>query len=294
MRFRIYLATAFWAMTFDFALATDVKHENEDRHVINTLLTIKDEEQNTGNPALLQNVTFKIVGSQNISVSYEKGSRLSKTPGPRTLYRQTMRRSSRGRRGARIENDIEKGERLQRETSTMSRRAESDRRTRKGSERNAGKGSGNMGQPSAGKGGKGSKDGSKDSSKGMGVGKGMGAGMGKGSQKSMGKGSKKGKGKGTTGNTLWHVVQEERDLGMFNSLASSGTLFDEEVLRNPRLSTVFAPTNNAFDEMDKELLDRLVLPEWILHRRYLLNAHATDNVLYAADLTVGRIIPTLL
>lgn len=120
---------------------------------------------------------------------------------------------------------------------------------------------------------------------GMGTGGPTGGG-GKGSPKSSGSmmKSKSGKGREAPNCDLYAVMQGDQDLTYFLSLAKS-TEFAREVLQGILLSTVFAPTNAAFNRLNQTLLEQLNQREWILHRRAFLDAHASPRLLFSEDFT---------
>ncbi|XP_027016429.1 periostin, osteoblast specific factor b isoform X2 [Tachysurus fulvidraco] len=76
------------------------------------------------------------------------------------------------------------------------------------------------------------------------------------------------------GNTIQDVLDIEDDLSSLNTVATNAGLF--EMLGKPGHFTLFAPTNDAFSKLDKEVLDRLMGNKGAL--KALFNYHLLDSV----------------
>ncbi|MCJ8740351.1 hypothetical protein PDJAM_G00057940 [Pangasius djambal] len=76
------------------------------------------------------------------------------------------------------------------------------------------------------------------------------------------------------GNTIRDVLDIEDDLSSLNTVASNAGLLEK--LGKPGHFTLFAPTNDAFSKLDKEVLDRLMGNKGALQA--LFNYHLLDSV----------------
>ncbi|KAB5550617.1 hypothetical protein PHYPO_G00055830 [Pangasianodon hypophthalmus] len=76
------------------------------------------------------------------------------------------------------------------------------------------------------------------------------------------------------GNTIRDVLDIEDDLSSLNTVASNAGLLEK--LGKPGHFTLFAPTNDAFSKLDKEVMDRLMGNKGALQA--LFNYHLLDSV----------------
>ena len=90
---------------------------------------------------------------------------------------------------------------------------------------------------------------------------------------------------------LVEVAQDDNDLGtLVDAVVEAGfaeTLATEEL-------TVFAPTDDAFDAVDQDLLDQFLTPPWLPHLRTLLLNHLVEGTVPSTGLSDGLEVEPLL
>ncbi|GAA6094804.1 periostin, osteoblast specific factor b isoform X1 [Tachysurus ichikawai] len=91
------------------------------------------------------------------------------------------------------------------------------------------------------------------------------------------------------GNTIQDVLDIEEDLSSLNTVASNAGLL--EMLGKPGHFTLFAPTNDAFSKLDKEVLDRLMGNKGAL--KALFNYHLLDSVQCSEAIMSGTAYETV-
>uniref|UniRef100_A0A672M440 Periostin-like n=1 Tax=Sinocyclocheilus grahami TaxID=75366 RepID=A0A672M440_SINGR len=91
------------------------------------------------------------------------------------------------------------------------------------------------------------------------------------------------------GNTIQDVIEVDDDLSTLNTVATASGL--NEKLGQPGHFTLFAPTNDAFDKLDREVLDRLMEDKNSLQA--LLNYHLLNSVQCSEAILAGTSYETL-
>jgi len=91
---------------------------------------------------------------------------------------------------------------------------------------------------------------------------------------------------------LVEVAQEDNDLGTLVD-AVEATLSFADILAADEL-TVFAPTDDAFDAVDQDLLDKFLTPPWLPHLRTLLLNHLVEGTVLSTALSDGLEVEPLL
>uniref|UniRef100_A0AAY4EX03 Periostin n=1 Tax=Denticeps clupeoides TaxID=299321 RepID=A0AAY4EX03_9TELE len=91
------------------------------------------------------------------------------------------------------------------------------------------------------------------------------------------------------GNTIQSVIETEDDLSSLYSAVSTSGLLDK--LGQPGHYTLFAPTNDAFDKMDSDVLERLMSDEVVL--KALVNYHLLNSVQCSEAIMSGASYETL-
>ncbi|KAJ8368557.1 hypothetical protein SKAU_G00085850 [Synaphobranchus kaupii] len=91
------------------------------------------------------------------------------------------------------------------------------------------------------------------------------------------------------GNTIQDVIEVDDDLSSLNSIATASGLIDK--LGEPGQYTLFAPTNDAFDKMDSDVLERLMSDKEVL--KALLNFHLLNSVQCSEAILAGTSYETM-
>ncbi|KAF7700332.1 periostin, osteoblast specific factor b isoform X1 [Silurus meridionalis] len=91
------------------------------------------------------------------------------------------------------------------------------------------------------------------------------------------------------GNTIQDVLDVDDDLSSLNNVATNAGLL--ELLGKPGHYTLFAPTNDAFSKLDKEVLDRLMGNKGALQA--LFNYHLLDSVQCSEAIMSGTSYETM-
>ncbi|KAK3561053.1 hypothetical protein QTP86_026384 [Hemibagrus guttatus] len=91
------------------------------------------------------------------------------------------------------------------------------------------------------------------------------------------------------GNNIQDVLDIEDDLSSLNTVASNAGLL--EMLGKPGHFTLFAPTNDAFSKLDKEVMDRLMGNKGAL--KALFNYHLLDSVQCSEAIMSGTAYETV-
>ncbi|XP_016363292.1 periostin-like isoform X1 [Sinocyclocheilus anshuiensis] len=91
------------------------------------------------------------------------------------------------------------------------------------------------------------------------------------------------------GNTIQDVIEVEDDLSTLSTVATASGLIEK--LGQPGHFTLFAPTNDAFDKLDREVLDRLMEDKNSLQA--LLNYHLLNSVQCSEAIMAGTSYETL-
>ncbi|KAI5624983.1 periostin isoform X1 [Silurus asotus] len=91
------------------------------------------------------------------------------------------------------------------------------------------------------------------------------------------------------GNTIRDVLDVDDDLSSLNNVATNAGLL--ELLGKPGHYTLFAPTNDAFSKLDKEVLDRLMGNKGALQA--LFNYHLLDSVQCSEAIMSGTSYETM-
>ncbi|KAG7321633.1 hypothetical protein KOW79_014491 [Hemibagrus wyckioides] len=91
------------------------------------------------------------------------------------------------------------------------------------------------------------------------------------------------------GNTIQDVLDIEDDLSSLNTVASNAGLL--EMLGKPGHFTLFAPTNDAFSKLDKEVMDRLMANKGAL--KALFNYHLLDSIQCSEAIMSGTAYETV-
>ncbi|KAK2831704.1 hypothetical protein Q7C36_016790 [Tachysurus vachellii] len=90
------------------------------------------------------------------------------------------------------------------------------------------------------------------------------------------------------GNTIQDVLDIEEDLSSLNAVASNAGLLE---MGKPGHFTLFAPTNDAFSKLDKDVLDRLMGNKGAL--KALFNYHLLDSVQCSEAIMSGTAYETV-
>uniref|UniRef100_A0A8C1YHB5 Periostin, osteoblast specific factor b n=1 Tax=Cyprinus carpio TaxID=7962 RepID=A0A8C1YHB5_CYPCA len=91
------------------------------------------------------------------------------------------------------------------------------------------------------------------------------------------------------GNTIQDVIEVDDDLSTLSTVATASGLIEK--LGQPGHFTLFAPTNDAFDKLDREVLDRLMEDKKSLQA--LLNYHLLNSVQCSEAIMAGTSYETL-
>uniref|UniRef100_A0A8C1ZLE6 Periostin, osteoblast specific factor b n=1 Tax=Cyprinus carpio TaxID=7962 RepID=A0A8C1ZLE6_CYPCA len=91
------------------------------------------------------------------------------------------------------------------------------------------------------------------------------------------------------GNTIQDVIEVDDDLSTLSTVAIASGLIEK--LGQPGQFTLFAPTNDAFDKLDREVLDRLMEDKNSLQA--LLNYHLLNSVQCSEAIMAGTSYETL-
>ncbi|TSK49675.1 Periostin [Bagarius yarrelli] len=91
------------------------------------------------------------------------------------------------------------------------------------------------------------------------------------------------------GNTIQDMLDIEEDLSSLNTVASNAGLLD--MLGKPGHYTLFAPTNDAFSKLDKEVMDRLMGNKGAL--KALFNYHLLNSVQCSEAIMSGTAYETM-
>uniref|UniRef100_A0A8C6P4Z6 Periostin, osteoblast specific factor b n=1 Tax=Nothobranchius furzeri TaxID=105023 RepID=A0A8C6P4Z6_NOTFU len=93
----------------------------------------------------------------------------------------------------------------------------------------------------------------------------------------------------SVGNTIKDVIEVNEDLSTLSDMALSAELLDK--LGQQGHFTLFAPTNDAFDKIDGEVMERLLRDKDVL--KALLNYHLLDSVQCSEAIMAGTSYETL-
>uniref|UniRef100_A0A672MN61 Periostin-like n=1 Tax=Sinocyclocheilus grahami TaxID=75366 RepID=A0A672MN61_SINGR len=91
------------------------------------------------------------------------------------------------------------------------------------------------------------------------------------------------------GNSIQDVIEVDDDLSTLSTVATASGLIEK--LGQPGHFTLFAPTNDAFDKLDREILDRLMEDKNSLQA--LLNYHLLNSVQCSEAIMAGTSYETL-
>ncbi|KAG7471208.1 hypothetical protein MATL_G00121980 [Megalops atlanticus] len=91
------------------------------------------------------------------------------------------------------------------------------------------------------------------------------------------------------GNTIQDVIEVNEDLTSLNTIAVASGLLDK--LGQPGHFTLFAPTNEAFDKLDSDVLERLMSDKGVLQA--LLNFHLLNSVQCSEAIMAGSSYETM-
>ncbi|KAJ8391482.1 hypothetical protein AAFF_G00089560 [Aldrovandia affinis] len=91
------------------------------------------------------------------------------------------------------------------------------------------------------------------------------------------------------GNTIQDVIEVDDELSALNTVATASGLLDK--LGQPGHYTLFAPTNDAFDKLDSDILERLMGDKGVLQA--LLNFHLLNSVHCSEAILAGTSYETL-
>uniref|UniRef100_A0A8C2JKX2 Periostin, osteoblast specific factor b n=1 Tax=Cyprinus carpio TaxID=7962 RepID=A0A8C2JKX2_CYPCA len=91
------------------------------------------------------------------------------------------------------------------------------------------------------------------------------------------------------GNTIQDVIEVDDDLSTLSTVATASGLIEK--LGQPGHFTLFAPTNDAFDKLDREVLDRLMEDKKSLQA--LFNYHLLNSVQCSEAIMAGTSYETL-
>ncbi|KAI1893611.1 hypothetical protein AGOR_G00125500 [Albula goreensis] len=91
------------------------------------------------------------------------------------------------------------------------------------------------------------------------------------------------------GNTIQDVIEVDDDLSSLNTVAAASGLLEK--LGQPGHYTLFAPTNEAFDKLDSDLLERLMGDKGVLQA--LLNFHLLNSVQCSEAILAGTSYETM-